>query len=178
MASRVANSTSVHKLHRALSEVHELEHHRCTYEARGLVLHLYMFAVHELAHRPCMCVVRDLMGHLHDGHEVHVLELRRCTYEARELVPRPYMCAAPGLVLHHPDVRAVVGLTFRRCIYEVRGLDGLLRSDAFRLVFRRPYVVVFRRDSKRHYFACCPLLQRAVIQRGYVHLGREAHEEL
>jgi len=166
MASRVANSTSVHKLHRALSEVHELVHRRCTCVGRVQVLHLYMYEV------------RELLGRLHDGNEVRGLALRRCTYVERELVPRPYMCAVPGLVLHHPDVRAVVGLTFRRCIYEVRGLDGLLRSDAFRLVFRRPYVVVYRRDSKHHYFACCPLLQRAVIQRGYVHLGREAHEEL
>jgi hypothetical protein len=58
-----------------------------------------------------------------------------------------------------------------------RELDGRLHSDReFRLAFRHPCAVVFRKDSIHHYCAWLRELRRAVIQRGYGHPGRVVRE--
>jgi hypothetical protein len=123
-----------------------------------LALHLYMCAVHESVLRRG---VSDLLVHHHDGHVVRALVLRRCTYAVRELV----------LHLYGNDL-----LARHRCTYAVRELDDLLHNDRgnlwFRLAFRHPCAVVFRKDSKRHYCALLRVLRRAVIQRGCEHLDR------
>jgi hypothetical protein len=41
------------------------------------------------------------------------------------------------------------------------------------MAFRHPYVVVYQKGSKHHYYACCHGLRHAVIQLYYEHLGRE-----
>jgi hypothetical protein len=174
----VVNETSVHKLLRAWCVVRELEHRRCIYVERALVLHLYMYVAHE-------SVVRH-----HDGHVVRVLVHRRCTCAEREselshhgehavgeLEPRLYMNAGRELVRHRCTCVVRV-LAHRRCTCAERELGGLLHCDReFHLAFRHPCAVVFRKDSKRHYCALLRVLRRAVIQRGYGHLGREVHEE-
>jgi hypothetical protein len=59
----------------------------------------------------------------------------------------------------------------------VREQDDHLRSDhEFRLAFRHPCAVVYRKDSKRRYCAWRHELRRAGIQRDYEHPGREVHE--
>jgi hypothetical protein len=72
-------------------------------------------------------------------------------------------------------------LVLHRCTCAVRGLDVRLRNDrethVCLMAFPHPCVVACRKDSKHHYFAWRPELQRAEIQRGYGHLGRVAHEE-
>ena len=139
----------------------ELEHRRCIYAVRGLVLHLYMFVVRGLVRRPDES---DLALRLY-RYEVLVLVLHRCT------------CAERELGLHHHDVRVVDELVLHLYMYVVRGLDDRLRSDLLSLlVFRRPCAVVCQKDSKRRYCALRRALQRVEIPRGYAHLGREEFE--
>jgi hypothetical protein len=83
-------------------------------------------------------------------------------------------------VLHHLGAHVVRELVLHLYRNVVRGLDDRLRNDlethVYLMAFRHPYAVVFRRDSKHHYFAWRPELRRAEIQRGYAHLGREVPE--
>jgi hypothetical protein len=76
--------------------------------------------------------------------------------------------------VHHHDERVVRELVLRRCTCAVRELDVHLHNDhVIHLAFRHPCAVVFQKDSKHHYCALRHVLRRAVIQRGYEHLGRE-----
>ena len=121
-----------------------------------------------------MCVERESVLSHHDGRVVRALVRHRCTYAVRELVLRLY---GNDLLVRHRDGRAGREPVLRRCICEVRELDGRLHYDhEFRLAFRHPCAVVFRKDSKHHYCAWRHELRRAVIRRGYEHLGRVVHE--
>jgi hypothetical protein len=108
-------------------------------------------------------------------HDVRDLALHhRGEREVRELVLRLY---GNDLLVRHREGRAGRESELRRCICEVRELDGRLHYDhEFRLAFRHPYAVVFRKDSKHHYCALRHVLRRAVIRRGYEHLDRVVHE--
>jgi hypothetical protein len=81
------------------------------------------------------------------------------------------------LVAHRHDVRAGREPEHHLYMNAVRERDDHLHSDrGFRLAFRHPCAVVYRKDSKRH---CCALrheLRRVGIQRDCVHLGRGVHE--
>jgi hypothetical protein len=81
------------------------------------------------------------------------------------------------LVAHRHDVREERELEHHLYMNAVRERDDHLHSDrGFRLAFRHPCAVVYRKDSKRH---CCALrleLRRGGIQRDCVHRGREVHE--
>ena len=72
---------------------------------------------------------------------------------------------------HHGDVM-VDGNQNHRDEHEVRGLDDHLRNDhgrhEFRMAFRHPYVVAFRKDSKRQFRAW----QHEVLRPGSLTLVR------
>jgi hypothetical protein len=138
------------ELRRCTGAVRELVLRRCTCAVREPGLRLYMNVMREPALRLCKYVAHVLLVHHHDEND---------------------------LVVRHHDVREERGLELRRCTCEVRERDDRLRSDrGFRLAFRHPCAVVYLKDSKRHYSAWLHELRRAGIQRGCVHLGREAHE--
>jgi hypothetical protein len=140
---------------------------RCTCEVRELVHHRDELVVREPVTRH---FGSDMTLRHHDGRDL-VLHLYMCV--VRESVLRR---GVSDLLVHHHDVCVVRELVLRRCTCAVRELDVLLHNDRgnlwFRLAFRHPCAVVFRKDSKRHYCALLRVLRRAVIQRGCEHLDR------
>ena len=146
-----------------------------------------------------MNVVDDLLVRHHDGRVVHVSALRRCTYVVREpehhrdvsdlalrhrgervvrvLELHLYMNVVDDLLVRHHDGHVVHVSVLRRCTCAVRELDVHLHNGhVIHLVFRHPYAVVYRKDSKHHYCALRLVLRRAVIQRGCEHLDRVVRE--
>jgi hypothetical protein len=140
---------------------------------RELALHLYMYVAHEsVLHHHDELAVRELVTR-HFGSD---MALRRL-YGNDLLVRHRDGRAGRESVLSHHDGRVVRALVRHRCTFAVRELDGRLHYDhEFRLAFRHPCAVVFRKDSKHHYCAWRHELRRAVIRRGYEHLDRVVHE--
>jgi hypothetical protein len=154
-------------------EAHELlVHHR---DGNDLVAHRHdVHAGRELEIRRCTCAVREPGLHLYMN-VMRELVLRLCKYVAHELLV--HHRGGNDLVARHHDGNEERELEHHLYMNAVRERDDRLRIyRGFRLAFRHPCAVVSRKDSKRHYCAWRHELQRAGIQRGYAHLGREVHE--